>query len=59
MFIGQYTRENIMVQVRLRAMVNCGIMNQEFFIKTAVIYIKKTKQKNPPSNLSVPNWQNN
>lgn len=47
MFIGLYTRDITMVQVRLRAMVNCGITNQEFITKilkpwqsfTAVIYI--------------------
>lgn len=47
MFIGLYTKGIIMVEVRLRAMVNCGITNQEFITKilkpwhsfTALIYI--------------------
>lgn len=30
MFIGLHTRDIIMVQVRLRAMYNCGITNQDF-----------------------------
>lgn len=33
MFMGLHTRDFIMVQVRLRPMVNCGIKNQEFIRK--------------------------
>lgn len=62
MFMGLHTRDFIMVQVRLRPMVNCGIKNQEFIRKmlkpwysfTALIKIKLYNLKN--CSLYVPNW---